>query len=65
MSWFASANEEARTDDGVIDDPNAVVAVLGEIGRQGGAPTERDQGEDLPPLDLDHANLDELRRRDD
>ena len=65
--WFgpaALAAEAAPGDGRQIDDPNAVVGVLGEIERQGRPPAERDQDEDLPPLDLDHANFEELRRPD-
>jgi hypothetical protein len=66
--WFgatAMAVKAAPGDASMQHDPNAIVGVLGEVGRQDGAPTEGDRDEDLPPLDLDRAKFDELRRRDD
>jgi hypothetical protein len=66
--WFgpaAMAVEAGPGDARMQHDPNAIVGVLGEIERQGGAPTEGEGDEDLPPLELDRANFDELRRHGD
>ena len=59
------AVEAAPGDARMQHDPRRHRGVLGEIERQGGAPTEGEGDEDLPPLDLDRANFDELRRHGD
>jgi hypothetical protein len=64
--WFgptAMAVKAAPGDMRQAHDPSAIVAVLGEIERERGAPGAREGEEELPPLHYDRASLDELRPR--